>query len=155
MALYVAASLPEAAHGLGHADDQSLGNQGMADRNLKNIRQGGNEGRQVLAGEIMAGIEPHAGGGGCLAGGDDPRQFALARLRFERSAIGAGIYLDPIGADLLGEIGISGSGSTNRETRMPPCFSLPITSTRKPRWAAMSQPWSEVIWRISSGTSVT
>src|SRR6188768_3479782 len=48
------------AHCLGHAELECVGNEGVADRHLEDTRDGGEEGAEVVAVEIVAGVDAEA-----------------------------------------------------------------------------------------------
>ena len=72
----------------------------MSDRHLGEMGKRRDQRRQIVAGEVVPGVEPEAGGFGCVPGRDHLVELARFGGRLERAAIRARVDFDPIGADL-------------------------------------------------------
>jgi hypothetical protein len=126
----IAASRAIQPHRTGHAVLQRIAGDRMADRHLLQIGQRGHQRRQVVARQVVAGIEPDARRRGRPPGLDHVGQRALLRRFIRRGPIQPGVDLDPVGPHFRRQLRRAGSGSMNTDTRMPADFSLAITSVR-------------------------
>src|SRR5438477_10568914 len=96
----IAAGGAEEPDGFTDPEGQRVGNDGVADRYFSEMRQRRNQRRQIVAGEVMAGIETEPGGFGGVASRHDLVELMLLGGGLEGAAIRPRIDLDPVGADL-------------------------------------------------------
>ena len=82
----------------------------MADRHLGEERDRRHEFREVLAGEIVAGVDAEAAPPRRVRGRPELLQFRGAFLGAELAAEGPGVEFDPVGADRAGERRQTGIG---------------------------------------------
>src|SRR6185369_7885271 len=81
------------AHRFRHAELERIGDQRVADRDLENAGNGGEKRAEVVAVEVVAGVDAEAGALRCLRGGAEARELAGLARRAERRGIRLGVEL--------------------------------------------------------------
>ena len=82
---------------VGETDFQRVGRQFVADRGFRQVRQRGDEARQVSQIEVVPGIDDEPGCAGARRGLGAGAQFGRAVAGAECGGIGTGIDLDAVG----------------------------------------------------------
>ena len=142
------------AHRLGHAELERVGDQRVADRDLEHAAAPREEGGEVGAVEVVAGVDAEADALRRRRGRGEGREHLGLARRAAGLGVGLGVELDAVGADACARAIAAGLGSMNRLTRTPSVRASAISGASRSASAARSQPWSDVACCSLSGTNV-